>query len=360
MKRRLFSIVLLWGILQSALAVDSGARFFDAGKEVEVRSSSSSPWTQADSKTPLQIGDRIRTGRSSGAIFGFSDSSTLVLKPDSEIVIEESGADRVLVRLVAGNLWVNLKKMAATGKLEVELNSATVSIKGTNITCNSNRNGGVETDIVTTLRGEADVTVRNTGEHFVVSEGQQVAVRGGQVIQNQVDSNQSGAQWNQQLQNMGSNVDLGDIPSVLRNIRENEGSLIRNLRSSLEGANRENVPALLRAVDRALGVLDEDSMTMNNFMRRVREAASRANQALVGPIADALRGNASFRTDVGAMLRQLRQIESLELVEIPGRLESIRSSLSNGMTSIREANAAIPEVSFSAACTDKDLSRQTR
>jgi len=78
-------------------------------------------------------------------------------------------------------------------------------------------------------------------------------------------------------------------------------------------------------------------------MRRVREASARADQGLVGAIADCLRSNASYRTDVGAMLRQLRQIESLELGEIPGRLESLRSALANGMAAIREANAAIPD-----------------
>ncbi|EKD80995.1 MAG: hypothetical protein ACD_39C02050G0001, partial [uncultured bacterium] len=32
---------------------------------------------------------------------------------------------------------------------------------------------------------------------------------------------------------------MGDIPGILRSIRENEGTLIRNLRSSLEGATRD-------------------------------------------------------------------------------------------------------------------------
>jgi hypothetical protein len=221
--------------------------------------------------------------------------------------------------------------------------------QATNITCGSNRNGGVETDTITTLRGEADVTIRDTGEHYTVGEGQQLTVRGGQVQQQQVDANQNSQQWNQQLQNMGSGVDMGDIPGILRNIRENEGTLIRNLRSSLEGANRSNAPALLKAVDRAIGVLDEDAMTMNNFMRRVREASGRPDQGLVAAIADCLRSNASYRTDVGAMLRQLRQIESLELGEIPGRLESLRSSLANGMNAIQEAKAAIPEGTSAAA-----------
>lgn len=209
----------------------------------------------------------------------------------------------------------------------------------TNITCESSRSGGVETDTVTTLRGEADVTIRNSGEHFSIGEGQQLTIRGGQIQQ----QNLATSTWNGQLQNMGSSVDMGDIPGILRNIRENEGTLIRNLRSSLEGATRENAPALLKAVDRAIGVLDEDAMAMNNFMRRVREATARPDQGLIAAIADCLRSNASYRTDVGGMLRQLRQIESLSLGEIPARLESLRSSMANGFMAINEANAAIPD-----------------
>lgn len=221
--------------------------------------------------------------------------------------------------------------------------SGLTNAMATNITCGSSRAGGVETDTVTTLRGEADITIRNTGEHFSLSEGQQLTIRGGQTQHQQQDLNQEASQWNRQLQNMGGSVDFGDIPGILRNIRENEGTLIRNLRSSLEGATRENSPALLKAVDRAIGVLDEDAMTMNNFMRRVRESSGRPDQGIIGAIADCLRSNASYRTDVGAMLRQLRQIESLNLGEIPGRLESLRSSMANGYNAISEANAAIPD-----------------
>ncbi len=221
--------------------------------------------------------------------------------------------------------------------------SGLTNAMATNITAGGSRSGGVETDTITTLRGEADVTIRNTGEHFSLGEGQQLTIRGGQTQQQQQDLNQEASQWNRQLQNMGGSVDMGDIPGILRNIRENEGTLIRNLRSSLEGVNRESAPALLKAVDRAIGVLDEDAMTMNNFMRRVREASGRPDQGLIGAIADCLRSNASYRTDVGAMLRQLRQIESLSIGEIPARLESLRSSLANGFMAINEANAAIPD-----------------
>ncbi len=345
MKRVLWCVFLLLACLTTVLAGDdTGARFLSVSGTVEIcHATASRAWVAGTGNGVLNVGDHVRTAKNSSAIIGFSTFSTFVLKPESEIVIDHLSPGNTRVQLVDGHIWANVKRMAADGALAISMDSAVANITGTNITCGSSRNGGVETDTITTLRGEADVTVRNTGEHYAVTEGQQIVVRGAQVQQQNVDVSGQGLQWNQELRNMGSSVDFGDIPGILRNIRENEGSLIRNLRSSIGGANRESAPALLKAVDRAIGVLDEDAMTMNNFMRRVREAIGRVDQGLVSAIADCLRSNASFRTDVGAMLRQLRQIESLELGEIPGRIESMRSSLANGMTAIREANAAIPE-----------------
>ncbi len=300
-------------------------------------------WQPVQIKDVVPVGCCLRTGERASAILQTLDLNTIVLREKSEIIIETPPTSEMRLTLRSGNIWINAKKMVADGTMKIDLKDVDVAIRGTNITCGSNRNGGIETDTITTLRGEADVMIRSTGEHFSVGEGEQLIIRGGRVTQQNVDADQQGSQWNQQLQNMGNSVDFGDIPDILRSIRENEGTLVRNLRSSIEGANRENAPALMKAVDRAIGVLDEDAMTLNNFMRRVREAAGRVSQGLVGAIADVLRSNASYRSDVGAMLRQLRQIESLELGEIPGRIESLRSSLANGMAAIREANAAIPD-----------------
>ncbi len=337
-------ILLVLLCLGTAYPDDSGARFQSLSGNVEIRSAADTEtWAPGTTTVALNAGDHIRTGGNSTTIIGFADSSTLVMKPESEIAIDHLSSGKTRIRVIDGHLWVNLKAMTGNGSLEVEMESAIAAITGTNITCGSSRNGGIETDTVTTLRGEADVTIRDTGEHFSLGEGQQLTIRGGQVQQQTVDVNTQSTQWNSQLQNMGGGVDMGDIPGILRNIRENEGTLIRNLRSSLEGANRETAPALLKAVDRAIGVLDEDAMTMNNFMRRVRESGTRADQGLVGAIADVLRSNASYRTDVGAMLRQLRQIEALNIGEIPIRLETLRSSLANGFNAISEANAAIPD-----------------
>ena len=153
----------------------------------------------------------------------------------------------------------------------------------------------------------------------------------------------SGIGNTEQLQKKGSVVDLGNIPDVLRSIRENENTMIHNLRKAVEDANRDSAPAALKSVDRAIGVLDENALTLNNFMRRIRDAGTRESSSMVAAVADCLRANAQHRTDVGAMLRQLRQIEAMSIGEIPKRLESLRVSLANGFNAIQQANAAIPE-----------------
>ena len=112
--------------------------------------------------------------------------------------------------------------------------------------------------------------------------------------------------------NIGANSiyeskDIQDIPQRLREIREREISMIRNLRTVFEEATRNTAPAALKAVDRCISVLDEDAMTINNFMRLVRESPL-PDRYLLSAIADCIRSNAQFRNDAAAMLRKLRSL----------------------------------------------------
>lgn len=119
-----------WKFDESQLE-DSGARFSSMNGEVEVRHEQDSAWEFAKLDTPLYVLDHVKTGEESQAIIGFADLSTFLLKEESEIVVTTPPKKDSKLRLVAGNIWANVKKLAKDGTMEVEMSQAVAGIKGT-------------------------------------------------------------------------------------------------------------------------------------------------------------------------------------------------------------------------------------
>jgi len=78
-------------------------------------------------------GTHIRTQEESSAILSFSDMSTFVLKPESEVIIITPPEKESKIKMVAGSIWVNVKKMIKEGSMEIEMNQAVAGIKGTTL-----------------------------------------------------------------------------------------------------------------------------------------------------------------------------------------------------------------------------------
>ncbi len=111
---------------------DSMARFTSISREVEYRRDCNKDgWHPAKPDTVLHVDDHVRTSEDSTAIIGFADLSSFLLKPESEIVVTNPPATDSKLQLLAGNIWVNIKKMAHNGTMEVDMSQAVAGIKGT-------------------------------------------------------------------------------------------------------------------------------------------------------------------------------------------------------------------------------------
>jgi hypothetical protein len=150
---------------------DSGARFTSLSREVEFRHEDDKDnWIPAKMDTQLCVGDHVRTSEDSSAIIGFSDLSTFVLKPESEIVVTLPPASDSKLQLLFGNIWVNVKKIANNGTMEVDMSQAVTGIKGTTFVLS-------ETGTTSTLKvieGTVSFTAKATGQSVEVSTGQTV------------------------------------------------------------------------------------------------------------------------------------------------------------------------------------------
>lgn len=148
---------------------DSGARFTSLSREVEVRPEAyKDNWNPAMMDTQLCVGDHVRTSEDSSAIIGFSDLSSFRLGPESEIVVTLPPARDSKLKLLLGNIWVNVKKMANNGTMEVDMSQAVAGIKGTTFVL-------AETGTTSTLKvieGTVAFTANATGQTVEVSTGQ--------------------------------------------------------------------------------------------------------------------------------------------------------------------------------------------
>jgi hypothetical protein len=156
---------------------DSGAHFSDLSGQVEVNfpnpdgTYDEENWhfAKLDQYLPVDTHIKASEDNRSGAILSFSDMSTFVLKPGSEIILSSPSAKDSEIKLLVGNLWMNVKKMAKDGSMQVEMSQAVAGIKGTTFICE-------ETGSSSTLKvieGTVTYTSNTTGDSVLVHSGEQ-------------------------------------------------------------------------------------------------------------------------------------------------------------------------------------------
>lgn len=105
------------------------AHFVNLDGTVQVKKSLSAQWIRADYNTNLDTGDYVKTGGDGVARVIFADGTSYVIKPDSLIVIEQSGQDpvtkatRVAVQVSSGTVDL------ATGRFEVPGSTSKVAFE---------------------------------------------------------------------------------------------------------------------------------------------------------------------------------------------------------------------------------------
>jgi len=113
-------------------AVDSGTRASDLSGQVEIACPPDlEAWDVMKMGRVIYVNCHIKTGEDSHAVLSFSDMTTFKLKPESEIVIDTPPQKDSKVKLLAGNIWSNVKKMIKDGTMEVHGSQAVAGIKGT-------------------------------------------------------------------------------------------------------------------------------------------------------------------------------------------------------------------------------------
>lgn len=127
-------------------------------------------------RRPLKMDDvipvdaHIITEEESKVILSFIDMSTFVVEPESHIVISAPPEKESKLKLVAGNIRANIKKMVKDGTMKVEMNQAVAGIKGTDFFCEEKEGKS----ILKVFEGVVNFTSKVTGETIKVKSSEKV------------------------------------------------------------------------------------------------------------------------------------------------------------------------------------------
>ena len=158
---------------------DSGAGFSEIYGRVMIvpfkvlQEEGEDAWDQAEMakpKTVIHEYDVIRTWQGSGAVIGFTDMATFEMAPNTTIMISTPPKQKSMVKLVLGNIWINIKKMLKDGSMDIEMNQAIAGARGTKFRC-------IENEYISEVQvyeGIVEVTSKATSEKIILNPGQGV------------------------------------------------------------------------------------------------------------------------------------------------------------------------------------------
>jgi len=337
MKRTILLLVAFLLLFSPCFAAeDSGIKFSDLHGEVTVRPDDNEEgWELAELSSKLNVLDHVKTEQDSGAILSMQDMTTFVVKPESEIILTVPSGQDSKVTLVAGNIWVNVKKMVTNGTMEVEMSQAVAGIKGTNITCQTSR----DEDRIQVLRGIAEVLIRETQERMTVAEGEELVVKaGGRAEKVEIDVTAEQKKWEEQTSRMGESIQMNEVPDVLKGIMDAESSEFSRINetftklSAMTSIDQAEALAIKKDAERFIGVILEDNLILNSIRKRIDTAMQSPDL----PAADRVR-LVSLMKEVAAVLarQQSYQNQTTKIMRYNFRLSALTEDISAELEMLR-------------------------
>jgi hypothetical protein len=153
---------------------DTGIRFSDLWGMVAIRRGGGydDEWEYCDLDTVIHYGDEIWTEADSGAVLSLTDMSTFRICENTIMAMPPREETVSSFKILAGNVWVNMKKMWEGGEFHVELKQGVLGIKGTTFAVE-------QTDEISRFylfTSSAEVTSKITGEKVTLKPGEYAEV----------------------------------------------------------------------------------------------------------------------------------------------------------------------------------------
>lgn len=350
----LFSFLVFISPCFAQTKQDSGVKFSSLSGDVRVRPNvaDDDDYRLARLDMTLYNDDRIRTIEKSGAILSFADLSTFVMKEDSIIVLDVGNEKNSKINLIAGNIWVNVKKMVADGSMDVEMSQAVAGIKGTNITCSTSR----DEDRIQVLRGYAEVLIRESREKIMVNEGEELVVKaGGKTEKVEIDVTQEQKKWEDATSKMGESIQLNEVPEILKGILDLETSEFARINEgfnkllALNTVEEADAREIKKSAERFIGVILEDSLILSSIRRKIEaglatpdiSASERVRLAgLLKEVAAVSAKQQSYQAQIARIMRYQFKLSAV-VEEISAELEMLRTELAQAVSEVDAIKAVL-------------------
>jgi hypothetical protein len=99
---------------------------------VQIMKNGASEWRNAKPGTTLEIGDQVFTHEESFAEIRYAIGTVLRMDEKTKVTIEASSEKTIKTKSAIGNVWVNMRKLVATGReFQVSTPTAVAAIRGT-------------------------------------------------------------------------------------------------------------------------------------------------------------------------------------------------------------------------------------
>lgn len=183
---------------------DSGVRFNSLNGEIKVYLPGSDTWRLAKWDQELPVGTRIVTGENGTAMLSFADMSNWVMPPETEIIISAPPEKDSGVELVRGRIWANVKKMLKDGSMDIKMNQAVASIKGTTFVLKT----GDKSDEIKVIEGLVSFGLKD-GEKIDVKGGESASLSEGKLSKAFFSLEEEEKYWDDAL-----NVDFSNMSKV--------------------------------------------------------------------------------------------------------------------------------------------------
>jgi|GEM_PF-1493799 len=153
----------------NAPLTDSGARAADIDGQVEIACPPDfDAWDVLKPGRVIYNHCRLKTGEDSTLRISFGTMSSFVMRPETEVIINEATKEKSNFQLLFGGIWANVKKMARGEEFGFKGSQAVAGIKGTTFVMEET---GEETTLKV-IEGEVAFTDNAKGETEAVRAGE--------------------------------------------------------------------------------------------------------------------------------------------------------------------------------------------
>ncbi|NMC51181.1 FecR domain-containing protein [Candidatus Kuenenbacteria bacterium] len=152
---------------------DSGVRPADISGQVEIACPPDfEAWDVLKMGRVIYNHCKLKTGEDSTLKISLQSGTSFTMKPETELVINETIKEKSKIKLLFGNIWANVKKMVKGEEIYFEGSQAVAGIKGTTFEM-------IETGETTTLKvieGTVEFRDKADGKTEMVNTGESLAV----------------------------------------------------------------------------------------------------------------------------------------------------------------------------------------